>query len=102
MAFINVRMREYVTQHEHVGIQTYPVGTACFAARLPSDKVVLTFENESIVLGDKWWLPGLEQPRIPILTMIDKMAQSIYEIEDAAFLAYLDECIKALQTPVEP
>ena len=91
-------MREYTTRTHHLGgVRSYPAGTSCLCARLPSDVAVLTFEDESIVLGRHWYLDGYESPSRALDYSCFNMSRSIYVQEDARVMEYLDETIRVLQ-----
>lgn len=56
-----VEFHPYTTYVRHMSDDTlYPVGTQCLAARLPSGVPVITFETESIILHERFFLKGVD------------------------------------------
>ena len=102
----DLKWHPYVTRARHLvfgeptlpGLRVYEIGTPCLAARLPDYRVVLTFDDVSLVLGDDWYIGGVEDPNL----LPSRAVRGLYVIEDAFFLKDLDAAILALEQEKQP
>jgi hypothetical protein len=102
-----VHWHPYKTRSRHLvygdgalsGLRVYPAGTSCLAARLPDYRVVLTFDDVSLVLGDGgWYIEGVEDPRL----LVPRHVREIQDLEDARFVEDLNLAIEVLRDERDP
>jgi hypothetical protein len=95
----DMRWYPYTTRARHLaygdgalpGLRVIPAGTPCLAARLHDCRVVLTFDDLSIVLGEDWYIEGVEDPRM----IPSRWTRDIYAIEDAKVMEAIEAAIEA-------
>lgn len=95
---VEMRWHPYTTRARHVaygdptlcGFRVYEIGTLCLAARLHNYQVVLTFDDLSLILGEEWYIAGVEDP----LSVQPKWVRDIHAIEDACFIEALNKAIE--------
>jgi hypothetical protein len=101
-----IRWHPYTTRHRHIicgygalpGLKVYASGMACLATRLPDYRVVLTFDDVSVILAEEWYLEGVEDPRL----IHPKWVRDIHAIEDANFIKAIEEALERMQHERDP
>lgn len=94
-----MRWHPYTTRTRHFayagalpGLVAFEVGTPCLATRLPDYQVALTFDDLSIILGEDWYIVGVEEPH----SVPPKWVRDVQAVEDAYFIEIINRALEVL------